>query len=51
MDVQYVTKGEENKTCADCKNFEKANNEGTTGLCFGYEVLAGGSCSYFTPKD
>jgi len=51
MDVQYVTSGEENKTCADCKNFEKENHEQNTGKCFGQDVLAGGSCNFFEPKN
>jgi len=48
MDVKYVAKGEKGKTCADCKHFQ---TEGAgKGKCFGYEVVAEGSCNLFTKK-
>ena len=48
MDVKYTVKGEKGKTCADCKFYESTG--GSTGKCFGHEVLAAGSCNMFTAK-
>ena len=47
-DVKYVEKGEPGKTCADCKNYK--DKDGKTGDCYGYEVLAAGSCNLFEAK-
>jgi predicted DNA-binding transcriptional regulator YafY len=49
MDVKYVTRGEKDKTCADCSMF-KDKGDGM-GDCYGHEVLAAGSCNLFTPKN
>lgn len=49
MDIQYVTKGEQGKTCADCQVFESTSNG--MGRCFGHEVLAAGSYNMFSLKQ
>ena len=51
MDIKYIPKGEEGKSCADCKHFERDSNMQGMGKCFGKEVLAGGSCNFFEPKE
>lgn len=48
MDVNYVEKGEPGKTCADCEFFQAGEN--SMGKCYGYDVLAAGSCNMFKAK-
>ncbi len=48
MDVKYVEKGEPGKTCADCGSFQDAGDG--KGKCFGFDVLAAGSCNMFKAK-
>jgi len=51
MEVKYVPKGEEGKTCADCKHFERDIDMQGMGKCFGHEVMAEGSCNFFEPRE
>lgn len=51
MDIKYIPKGEEGKSCKDCKHFDRDNNMQGMGKCFGKEVLAEGSCNFFEPKE
>ena len=51
MDIKYVPKGEEGKTCADCKHFESEADKQDIGKCFGHEVSAEGGCNFFEPKE
>jgi hypothetical protein len=48
VEVKYVEKGKPGKTCTECKSF-KDKGDGK-GDCFGYEVLAKGSCNLFAVK-
>lgn len=51
MDIKYIPNGEEDKTCADCKHFERDINMQGMGKCFGREVLAEGSCNFLNLRS
>lgn len=51
MEIKYVTKGEEGRSCKDCKHFDRDINLQGRGKCFGNEVLVEGSCNFFEAKE
>jgi len=50
-DVQYNPQGEEGKQCKDCTEFTAHSDDAMKGDCHGHDVVAGGSCNFFSAKE
>ena len=49
-DVNYHIPGEQGKCCSDCNEFAVHSDDAQKGDCHGHEVVANGTCNYFSAK-